>query len=52
MGHTISDRLCDAPEDDETYAYTLTKIETILAVVPEPAAHDLLCCCVHRFATR
>jgi integrase len=31
-------RLPDAPEDDETYAYTLKEIETMLAVIPEPAA--------------
>jgi integrase len=31
-------RLPDAPEDDETYAYTLREIETMLAVIPEPAA--------------
>jgi len=31
-------RLPDAPEDDETCAYTLREIETMLAVIPEPAA--------------
>jgi len=31
-------RLPDAPDDDETYAYTLKEIETMLAVIPEPAA--------------
>lgn len=31
-------RLPDAPGGDETYAYTLREIETMLAVVPEPAA--------------
>jgi integrase len=31
-------RLPDAPEDDETYAYTLREIEIMLAVIPEPAA--------------
>jgi integrase len=31
-------RLPDAPEDDETYAYSLREIETMLAVIPEPAA--------------
>jgi integrase len=31
-------RLPDAPEDSDTYAYTLTEIETMLAVIPEPAA--------------
>jgi integrase len=31
-------RLPDAPEDSDTYAYSLTEIETMLAVIPEPAA--------------
>ena len=31
-------RLPDAPEDNETYAYSLQEIETMLAVIPEPAA--------------
>jgi integrase len=31
-------RLPDAPEDDQTYAYSLRETQTILAVTPEPAA--------------
>ncbi len=31
-------RLPDAPEDNETHAYSLREIETMLAVIPEPAA--------------
>jgi len=31
-------RLPDAPEDNETHAYTLREIETMLAVIPEPSA--------------
>jgi integrase len=31
-------RLPDAPEDGETYAYSLKEIETMLALIPEPAA--------------
>src|SRR5215472_7034977 len=40
-------RLPDAPEDDETYAYSLREIETMLAVIPEPAASV---CAVAAFA--
>jgi len=40
-------RLPDAPEDDETYAYSLQEIETMLAVIPEPAA---TICAVAAFA--
>ena len=40
-------RLPDAPEDNETYAYTLPEIETMLAVLPEPAA---TVCAVAAFA--
>lgn len=31
-------RLPDAPDDGETHAYSLLEIETMLAVIPEPAA--------------
>jgi integrase len=40
-------RLPNAPEDDETYAYSLQEIKTLLAVIPEPAA---TICAVAAFA--
>jgi len=40
-------RLPDAPEDDDGYAYSLPEIETLLAVIPEPAA---TVCAVAAFA--
>jgi integrase len=40
-------RLPDAPEDDETYAYSLREIQTMLAVIPEPTA---TICAVAAFA--
>jgi integrase len=40
-------RLPNAPEDNDTYAYSLREIETMLAVIPEPAA---TVCAVASFA--
>lgn len=40
-------RLPNAPEDDETYAYSLKEIQAMLAVIPEPAA---TVCAVAAFA--
>jgi integrase len=40
-------RLPDAPDDSETYAYSLQEIETMLAMIPEPAA---TVCAVAAFA--
>lgn len=40
-------RLPDAPENDETYGYGLQEIETMIAVIPEPAS---TICAVAAFA--
>jgi hypothetical protein len=36
-----------APEAQETYAYTLDEVQSILSLLPEPAATAFRCCCVH-----